>query len=246
MEEVHQQVVLVGVGITRMDVSTHINLELQGVQKTDFSLLVIGDTTTRLPYGPSSSTSARPPSNQIHSSTTPSFSFRPSTPTTNMTSDDKIRKHTGPQELSSIPRRSSQPNAISSSSNNPPHPSPSSQSPSLPAKKVSNSVTFAQHPPPSEQTSSSASSFHHRDYDTSSYPVSGSSSGAALNSNNLGGGYTGFPFQQQQQQSQNQDMPHGSPTTPSVGAVDGREFFKKARSTLSYDEFTTLLANVKS
>ncbi|KAI9342766.1 hypothetical protein DFJ73DRAFT_842329 [Zopfochytrium polystomum] len=32
----------------------------------------------------------------------------------------------------------------------------------------------------------------------------------------------------------------------SGGSVDGREFFKRARATLSYDEFTTLLSNVKS
>ncbi|KND04851.1 uncharacterized protein SPPG_00551 [Spizellomyces punctatus DAOM BR117] len=31
-----------------------------------------------------------------------------------------------------------------------------------------------------------------------------------------------------------------------TGAVDGREFFRKARATLSYDEFTTLLWNVKA
>ncbi|KAJ3319726.1 hypothetical protein HDU76_000454 [Blyttiomyces sp. JEL0837] len=34
--------------------------------------------------------------------------------------------------------------------------------------------------------------------------------------------------------------------SPSSGSVDGREFFRKARATLSYDEFTSLLANVKA
>ncbi|KAJ3188328.1 hypothetical protein HDU85_005479 [Gaertneriomyces sp. JEL0708] len=38
----------------------------------------------------------------------------------------------------------------------------------------------------------------------------------------------------------------GLRTSPSSSIVDGRQFFKKARQTLSYDEFTTLLWNVKA
>ncbi|KAJ1558557.1 hypothetical protein HK405_013422 [Cladochytrium tenue] len=38
----------------------------------------------------------------------------------------------------------------------------------------------------------------------------------------------------------------GSASDSAGGSVDGREFFKRARATLSYDEFTSLLSNVKS
>ncbi|KAI8803255.1 hypothetical protein BJ742DRAFT_829839 [Cladochytrium replicatum] len=55
--------------------------------------------------------------------------------------------------------------------------------------------------------------------------------------------------QQEAEQQQNKATGHGqnqhagsNPSTP----VDGREFFKRARGLLSYDEFTTLLWNVRA
>ncbi|KAJ3405018.1 hypothetical protein HDV05_006781, partial [Chytridiales sp. JEL 0842] len=118
----------------------------------------------------------------------------------------------------------------------------STTSPSMPAKKISGSVTFTGLPGPAANSTSHASSASHLPH---------SSSSGATSSSSLDQDYNNYQSNQQQQFQQQSgyflnSQHQGSPTAPSVGAVDGREFFKKARSTLSYDEFTTLLANVKA
>ena len=54
-------------------------------------------------------------------------------------------------------------------------------------------------------------------------------------------------FKQQQSQSQGQAaVPQQTASTATTTTVDGREYFRKAKAILSYDEFSELLWNVKS